>query len=154
MKYIKNPRIYRTASVIIVLMLCMMFAGQLHAAQPPHKTRYPFGIDFVKARPEQYIFLVPANFAGTVLTAISAFVAWPFSAAWNAAHDHIERRDLIPPVPWASNTIGLAGAYIVGSPFWCLEQALWEFPVWLFSDEKPKEPETINDSSYRIGTGI
>jgi hypothetical protein len=119
------------------------------------KKHYPFGVKFVTARPPQYVFLVPAHFGGTVFTAVSCFVGWPFSAAWNYSHGKTTRRDLTPPVPWASRTFGVAGAYLVGGPFWCLEQAFWEFPVWLFSDEKPEEPKKPrNLNGYRIGTGI
>ena len=123
-------------------------------AQEDYVRRYPFGIKFEEAEPAQYFYLVPANFGGTIFTAISGFIAWPVSASWNAYHGHTTRRDMIPPIHWAANTVGLAGAYLLGSPFWALEKIFWDFPIWLFGDEKTESVEETPDSSYPIGNSI
>ncbi|MCF6176846.1 MAG: hypothetical protein L3J71_13890 [Victivallaceae bacterium] len=129
--------------------------GNKYDQPRPKKKLYPFGIKFNEARPPQYIYLVPAHLGGTIFTAIGAFVVWPFSATYNYFHQKDSRWDLVPPVPWASQTIGLGGAYLLGSPFWCLEQAFWEFPVWMFSDgDNAEVQEKTNNTGYRIGTGI
>ena len=44
----------------------------------------------------------------------------------------------LPPVKFSNKYFGPVGAYLLGSPFWCLKKAFWDFPVWIFSDE----PET------------
>ncbi len=156
LKNIYQPKL--SHKIILITLFFILAIGQLEAAArstDPTK-QYPFGIEFTEATPAQYFFLIPAHFGGTVFTAISCFAAWPVSAAWNASHGHTTRRDLTPPVPWAARTVGLAGAYLVGSPFWCMEQAFWEFPVWLFSDENDNDevPYDPKDSGYRLGTGI
>jgi hypothetical protein len=161
--------IFPAQTVLIILIICIAMAGNIHAASqlktytrfdktgelgPPSRTiHHPFGVKFTKGRPAQYLYLVPAQLGGAIFTAIGAFVAWPFSATYNSFHHKKDRWDLIPPVPWASQTIGLGGAYLLGSPFWCIEQAFWEFPVWLFSDTPEPEP-IIDDNGYHVGTGV
>lgn len=141
--------------LLLIGIFCVMAIGQLHAVPKDPNRHYPFGVKFTEARPPQFVYLIPAHFGGTVFTAIGCFVAWPVSAAWNASHGNTTRRDLTPPVPWASRTVGLAGSYVLGSPFWCMEQAFWEFPVWLFSDpEDQPVQEPKDDNGYRLGTGI
>jgi len=148
----KLARLLIICSVIIIAGIMLLPQTVNAGEQQEYVRRYPFGIKFEDGRPEQYIYLIPANIGGTIFTAIGGFVCWPVSASWNAYHGHTTRRDLVPPVRWASNTIGLAGAYLLGSPFWGLEQLFWEFPKWLFGYQQPVEEN--RDDSDLIGGSI
>lgn len=112
------------------------------------KERYPhlryekgvdlFGVYWRDAKPNEYVFLVPAHFGATVFILIGNVVGTPAKAIYNLCTLNFKGDDYLPPVQFSAKYMGPVGGYLVGTPFWALEKALYEAPASLFEDDKDK----------------
>jgi hypothetical protein len=101
----------------------------------------PFGVYWKEARPADFVYLGPAQLGGGIFSLAGYTVMWPGKLIWNTClWDFSDEDAFFPPIDFSSKYCGVAGCYVLGSPFWLLEKALWDGPVRLFSggdkDEK------------------
>lgn len=113
--------------------------------KPPERWHDPFGVYWKEARPVDFVYLGPAQLGGGIFSLAGYTVMWPGKLIWNTCNwDFSDEDAFFPPIDFASRYCGVAGCYVLGSPFWLLEKAFWDGPVWLFSgsDDKKQEPAT------------
>ena len=113
--------------------------------KPPERWHDPFGVYWKDARPVDFVYLAPAQLGGGIFSCVGYTVMWPGKLIWNTCTwDFSDEDAFFPPIDFASKYCGVAGCYVLGSPFWLLEKAFWDGPVWLFSGsgDKKQEPAT------------
>jgi hypothetical protein len=103
-----------------------------------HKGSHPFGVYWRDAEPQDYIYLAPAHLGATIFMAVGNVVGWPPKIIYNTCSGDFSMEAFLPPVKFSNKYCGPVGAYLLGSPFWCLKKAVWDFPVWIFSDDEPE----------------
>ncbi len=102
--------------------------------KPPERWHDPFGVYWKEARPVDFVYLGPAQVGGGIFSCIGYTVMWPGKLIWNTCRwDFSDEDAFFPPIDFSSKYCGVAGCYVLGSPFWLLEKAFWDGPVWLFS---------------------
>ena len=94
-----------------------------------------FGVYWRDAKPNQYVYLVPAHFGATVFVLIGNVVGTPVKAIYNVFTGRFDGDDYLPPTRFCDRHLGPIGGYLFGGPFWALEKVFYEFPVSLFSDD-------------------
>ena len=110
--------------------------------KPPERWHDPFGVYWKEARPVDFVYLGPAQLGGGIFSCVGYTVMWPGKLIWNTCTwDFSDEDAFFPPVDFASKYCGIAGSYVLGSPFWLLEKAFWDGPVWLFSGSGGGEPK-------------
>jgi hypothetical protein len=115
--------------------------------KPPERWHDPFGVYWKEARPVDFVYLLPAQVGGGIFSFAGYTVMWPGKLIWNTCKwDFSDDDAFFPPIDFSSKYCGVAGCYVLGSPFWLLEKAFWDGPVWLFSGsgngEKKQDPAT------------
>lgn len=141
----------RAAYKHVLLALCLCTPAMINASpneatasSPGFQQRYhhyrqeqghnPFGVYWREAPPEDYIFLAPAHFGATLFMAVGNVVGWLPKIVYRVCSGDVSMEAFLPPVEFSNRYFGITGAYLLGSPFWCLKKAFWDFPVWVFSD--------------------
>ena len=112
--------------------------------KPPERWHDPFGVYWKEARPVDFVYLGPAQLGGGIFSFIGYTVMWPGKLIWNTCNwDFSDEVAFFPPIDFSSKYCGVAGCYVLGSPFWLLEKAFWDGPVWLFSGSSNKKQEPV-----------
>ncbi len=112
--------------------------------KPPERWHDPFGVYWKEARPVDFVYLGPAQLGGGIFSFIGYTVMWPGKLIWNTCNwDFSDEDAFFPPIDFSSKYCGVAGCYVLGSPFWLLEKAFWDGPVWLFSGSSNKKQEPV-----------
>lgn len=92
----------------------------------------PFGVYYKDAKPADFVYLLPASVGGTIFSTIGFVVMWPGKLIWSCCNSDFSDEAMFPPIDFSSKYCGTAGCYVLGSPFWLLEKAFYEGPVWLY----------------------
>ncbi|MEI8245119.1 MAG: hypothetical protein WCI51_04765 [Lentisphaerota bacterium] len=112
--------------------------------KPPERWHDPFGVYWKEARPVDFVYLGPAQLGGGIFSFIGYTVMWPGKLIWNTCNwDFSDEDAFFPPIDFSSKYCGVAGCYVLGSPFWLLEKAFWDGPVWLFSGSSNTKQEPV-----------
>ncbi len=108
--------------------------GYRRYPKAPERWHDPFGVYWKEARPVDFVYLGPAQLGGGIFSLVGYTLMWPGKLIWNTCKwDFSDDDAFFPPIDFASKYCGVAGCYVLGSPFWLLEKACWDGPVWLFS---------------------
>ena len=131
---------------IIVFVLLSVFTNGVFAdgdkSRSGLRERYPhlerergldlFGVYWRDAKPNEYVFLIPAHFGATVFILIGNVIGTPAKAVYNLCDLNFKGDDYLPPVQFANEYFAPVGGYILGAPFWVLEKILYEGPIQLY----------------------
>ena len=98
-----------------------------------------FGIYWRDAKPNEYLYLVPAHFGATVFILIGNVIGTPVKAVYNVFTGNFNGDAYLPPTKFCDRHLGPIGGYIIGGPFWALEKVFYELPVSLFTDDDDDE---------------
>ncbi|MDD5699248.1 MAG: hypothetical protein PHH77_11585 [Victivallaceae bacterium] len=140
--------------IFIVFLLSCWFVSGIFAEVDNHglKERYPdlkeehgmnlYGIYWRDAKPNEYVYLVPAHFGATVFILLGNVVGTPVKAIYNVCTLNFKGDDYLPPVEFSNCYLAQAGGYLLGTPFWILEKTFYEAPIWaydsMFGDDEYK----------------
>ncbi len=111
---------------------------------PEVNTTKLFGKTFREAEAQDYVYLIPASLGGTVGSLVGNVIGWPIKIVARVAQGDISRNAFVPPGIWSERFFGTPMAYVVGSPFWAMEQLFWELPAKAFSSETDHRRELSN----------
>jgi hypothetical protein len=122
------------------------------AARYPHLRREKgfdfFGVYWRDAKPNEYVYLIPAHFGATVFVLIGNVIGTPVRAVYNLCNGDFKGDHYLPPIGFSTRYFAPVGGYILGSPFWALEKALYEYPVKLIMGED-EEYQFADDDEYK-----
>ncbi len=132
--------------IFIIFVLSGIFASSVFAggytSRSGLKERYPslrrergldlFGVYWRDAKPNEYVFLIPAHFGATVFILIGNVAGTPAKAVYNVCSLNFKGDDYLPPVQFANEYFAPVGAYMFGGPFWVLEKIFYEAPIQLY----------------------
>ena len=108
-------------------------------ARYPHlqrvKTRDYFGNDWRTAKPNEYVYLIPAHFGGTLFVLVGNVVGTPLKAIYNVCTLNFKGDDYLPPTDFSTKYLAPVGGYLLGSPFWALEKVFYEIPANMISPD-------------------
>ena len=131
--------------IFLIFVLLSIFTSSSFAKVDGLGERYPhlrrekgfdfFGVNWRNAKVNQYVYLVPAHLGAAVFMLVSNVVGTPVRAIFNLCNGDFEGDHYLPPVGMSTRYFGPIGGYILGSPFWALEKALYEYPVSLIAGE-------------------
>ena len=131
---------------IIIILLLSIFSFNVSAEINGLTARYPhlrrekgfdfFGVHWRDAKPNEYVYLVPAHLGATVFVLIGNVIGTPVRAIFNLCNGDFEGDHYLPPIGFSTRYFAPVGGYILGSPFWALEKALYEYPVKLILGEE------------------
>lgn len=134
--------------IFIILLLLSIFSSSSFAEIDGLSERYPhlkrekgfdfFGVNWRDAKANEYVFLVPAHLGATIFILIGNVIGTPVRAIFNVCNGDWKGDHYLPPVGMSTRYFAPVGGYLLGSPFWALEKALYEYPVKLI---KGKEEE-------------
>jgi hypothetical protein len=130
----------------LIILLCLtFFSSGVFAETDGLRERYPhlsrqqtvnfFGVNWRDAKFNDYFYLVPAHFGAAVFVLIGNVVGTPAKAIYNLCNLNFKGDDYLPPVEFSTRHLAPVGGYLIGSPFWALEQVFYELPASAFSDE-------------------
>ena len=136
----------RIAKVFIIFVLLTTFLSNTFAKIDDLGERYPhlsrekgidfFGVYWRDAKPNQYVYLVPAHMGGTIFILVGNIIGTPVRAIFNVINGDWKGDHYLPPVGFSTRYFGPVGGYLLGSPFWALEKGLYEYPKKLIMGEE------------------
>jgi hypothetical protein len=145
---INNPGILKMKKYFVlstVFMLLAIFTTSSFAEIEGLKERYPhierektldyFGTNWRTAKPNEYVYLIPAQFGGTVFVLIGNVVGTPLKAIYNVCNLNFKGEDYLPPIDFSTKYLAPVGGYLLGSPFWALEKVFYEIPANMISPD-------------------
>ena len=132
---------------LIIFVLLGAFAANTFAKVDGLGERYPhlrreegidfFGVNWRDAKPNQYVYLVPAHAGATVFVLVGNVVGWPVRIVFNLCNGDWNGDHYLPPVGFSTRYFAPVGGYILGSPFWVLEKGLYEYPKeWIMGKDE------------------
>ncbi|MDD5599105.1 MAG: hypothetical protein PHV82_14255 [Victivallaceae bacterium] len=134
--------------ILIILAFLAFFSSGVSAETDGLRERYPhlrreqtldfFGVNWRDAKPNEYVFLIPAHFGAAVFVLIGNVIGTPAKAVYNLCTLNFKGDDYLPPVNFSTRYFGPVGGYLLGSPFWALEKVLYELPASAFSGKEEK----------------
>lgn len=132
--------------IFIILLLLSIFSSSSFAEIDGLSERYPhlkrekgfdfFGVNWRDAKANEYVFLVPAHLGATIFILIGNVIGTPVRAIFNVCNGDWKGDHYLPPVGMSTRYFAPVGGYLLGSPFWALEKALYEYPVKLIKGEE------------------
>ena len=134
---------YLALSTILMLLTVFSFNsfGKIEGLEEryPHlereKTLDYFGTNWRTAKPNEYVYLVPAHFGGTVFVLAGNVVGTPLKAIYNLCTLNFNGDDYLPPVDFCTKYLAPVGGYLLGTPFWALEKVFYEIPANMISPD-------------------
>ena len=140
--------------IFVVLLLLSIFSFNSFAKVDGLAERYPhlkrekgfdfFGVNWRDAKANEYVYLVPAHLGATIFILVGNVIGTPARAIFNVCNGDWEGDHYLPPVGMSTRYFAPVGGYLLGSPFWALEKALYEYPVELIMG-KEEEYEFADD---------
>ena len=98
----------------------------------PHLRREPgmdfFGVNWRDAKPNEYVYLIPAHLGATLFILVGNVVGTPIRAVFNLCNGDFKGDHYLPPVGLSTRYLAPVGGYILGTPFWLVEKGLFEYP--------------------------
>lgn len=98
----------------------------------PKRWHDPFGVYWKEARPVDFVYLLPAQVGAGIFSTIGFIVLWPGKLVWSTCNGDFSDEALFPPIDFSQRYFGIVGCYVLGSPFWVLEKAFWDGPIWIY----------------------
>ncbi len=98
----------------------------------PERWHDPFGVYWKDARPVDFVYLMPAQVGAGIFSTVGFIVLWPGKLAWSTCNGDFSEEALFPPIDFSQRYFGIVGCYVLASPFWLLEKAFWDGPVWIY----------------------
>ncbi|MHB9139053.1 MAG: hypothetical protein ACYC4Q_06595 [Victivallaceae bacterium] len=98
----------------------------------PKRWHDPFGVYWKEARPVDFVYLMPAQVGAGIFSTVGFIVLWPGKLIWSTCNGDFSDEALFPPIDFSQRYFGIVGCYVLASPFWALEKALWDGPVWIY----------------------
>ncbi len=131
----------KIGKIFIIFAILSTFSSSSFAKTDGLAERYPhlrrekgfdfFGVYWRDAKPNEYVYLIPAHLGATVFMLVGNIVGTPVRAVFNLCNGDFKGDHYLPPVGMSTRYFAPVGGYILGSPFWALEKALYEYPVEL-----------------------
>lgn len=133
--------------IFILFLLLTTFSSSSFAKIDGLNERYPhlrrekgfdfFGVNWRNAKPNEYVFLIPAHLGATVFVLIGNVIGTPVRAIFNLCNGDFKGDHYLPPVGMSTRYFAPVGGYILGSPFWVLEKGLYECPRdWIMGKDE------------------
>ena len=132
--------------IFVILLLLSIFSSSSFAEIDGLSERYPhlrrekgfdfFGVNWRDAKANEYVYLVPAHLGATIFILVGNVIGTPVRAIFNVCNGDWEGDHYLPPVGMSTRYFAPVGGYLLGSPFWALEKALYEYPVKLIKGEE------------------
>lgn len=127
-----------TVKIFILFAIICSFALNSFAETNGLKERYPhlrreqgidfFGVNWRDAKPNEYVYLVPAHLGATLFILVGNVVGTPIRAVFNLCNGDFKGDHYLPPVGLSTRYLAPVGGYILGTPFWLIEKGLFEYP--------------------------
>ncbi|MDD5727735.1 MAG: hypothetical protein PHV59_04140 [Victivallales bacterium] len=138
----------KIAFVLTVFALSLLLPYNLFAEIEGLQERYPhlqhertlnyFGKSWRTAKPNEYVYLIPAHLGGTIFVLIGNVVGTPVKAIYNVCTLNFTGDDYLPPVDFCTRYLAPVGGYLLGGPFWALEKVFYEIPAGIISPPEDK----------------
>lgn len=132
--------------ILIIPVFFILFSAGVLAETNGLRERYPqfthektldfFGVNWRKAKPNEYVYLIPAHFGAAIFVLIGNVIGTPAKAVYNLCTWNFKGDDYLPPVDFSTRYFGPVGGYLLGSPFWALEKVFYELPASAFAGKK------------------
>ena len=132
--------------IFVILVLLSIFSSSSFAEIDGLSERYPhlrrekgfdfFGVHWRDAKANEYVYLVPAHLGATIFILVGNVIGTPVRAIFNVCNGDWKGDHYLPPVGMSTRYFAPVGGYLLGSPFWALEKALYEYPVKLIKGEE------------------
>lgn len=142
--------------IIIIILLLSIVSSSASAKKNALATRYPhlkrekgfdfFGVHWRDAKPNQYVYLIPAHLGATVFVLLGNVIGTPARAIFNLCNGDFKGDHYLPPIGFSTRYFAPVGGYLLGSPFWALEKVLYEYPVKLIRGDE--EYHFADDNEY------
>ncbi len=133
------------SKLFVVFVLLSIFSANIFAKidglseRYPHLRREPgfdfFGVNWRDAKPNEYVYLIPAHFGATVFVLIGNIAGTPVRAVYNLCTLNFKGDDYLPPVGFSTRYFAPVGGYLLGSPFWALEKVFYEIPAGMITGD-------------------
>ena len=135
------------AKILIIFVIIGVSSSSSFAQIDGLDERYPhlkrekgfdfFGVNWRNAKPNDYVYLIPAHLGATVFMLIGNVIGTPVRAVFNLCNGDFKGDHYLPPVGMSSRYFAPVGGYILGTPFWLLEKGLYEYPRdWIMGKDE------------------
>jgi len=143
------------SKIFIIITILSAFSFSSFAKINGLRERYPqlrrepgidfFGVNWRDAKPNEYVYLIPAHLGATLFILIGNVIGTPVRAVFNLCNGDFKGDHYLPPVGLSTRYLAPVGGYILGSPFWLLEKGLYECPRDLIMGKEEEEYHFADD---------